>query len=300
MKGHPVRRWPLFLIGAPAAVAIWSGWVGLGAMCGFGLIHPLPGILPRVVLNTAITLPVGVEAYGAYALGAWLAPGVPAAARRFARWSAVGSLLLGSLGQVAYHLLAAVRATRAPWPVIVAVSCVPVVALGFGAALTHLLRDATGDTETARVSLAAPILAALAARIAPLNAPLERPESAPSDAVPGATESATECATATPGPGVSSATEGDIERATSAPPETQEPATANATDPRHEPRHARRQIRATKVPAWHATARRAAARNPAITPEELRAKCGVSLRSAQRYLQDHPPTLHAVDTSAGR
>ena len=31
-----VRRWPLFLIAAPAAVAIWSGWVGLGELCGFG------------------------------------------------------------------------------------------------------------------------------------------------------------------------------------------------------------------------------------------------------------------------
>jgi hypothetical protein len=92
-------------------------------------------------LNTAITLPVGVEAYGAYALGAWLAPGgVPGTARKFARRSAVGSLALGMAGQVVYHLLAAAHAHRAPWPVVVLVSCMPVVTLGFGAALTHLLR----------------------------------------------------------------------------------------------------------------------------------------------------------------
>ena len=91
-----VRRWPLFLIAAPAAVAVWSGWVGLGGMCGFGVVHPLPGILPGFQLDTAITLPIGVEAYGAYALGAWLAPaGVPETARRFARRSAVGALGLG-------------------------------------------------------------------------------------------------------------------------------------------------------------------------------------------------------------
>ena len=41
---RPLPRWPLFLIAAPAAVAVWSGWVGLGALCGFGVIHPLPGI----------------------------------------------------------------------------------------------------------------------------------------------------------------------------------------------------------------------------------------------------------------
>ena len=77
-----VRRWPLFLIAAPAAVAVWSGWVGLGSMCGFGVVAPLPGILPGFHVDTAITLPVGVEAYGAYALGAWLTPGPPARSGR--------------------------------------------------------------------------------------------------------------------------------------------------------------------------------------------------------------------------
>ena len=67
--GRQLPRWPLLLIAAPAAVAIWSGWVGLGELCGFGPIHPLPGIADGCTINTAITLPVGVEAYGAYALG---------------------------------------------------------------------------------------------------------------------------------------------------------------------------------------------------------------------------------------
>lgn len=137
MKTLP--RWPLFVIAAPAAVAVWSGWVGLGGMCGFGLVQPLPGIVAWH-LDTAITLPVGVEAYGTYALAAWLTPGAPERARTFARRSAIGALTLGMLGQVVYHLLAASHATRAPWPVVVLVSCLPVVTLGFGAALTHLLR----------------------------------------------------------------------------------------------------------------------------------------------------------------
>ncbi len=143
-----VRRWPLVLIAAPAAVAIWSGWVGLGGLCGFGPIHPLPGIADRFVINTAITLPVGVEAYGAYALRAWLTPGVPARAQQFARRSALGALALGMCGQVIYHLLSAAHAVRAPWPVVMLVSCIPVITLGFGAALTHLLKDGVTDDAT--------------------------------------------------------------------------------------------------------------------------------------------------------
>jgi hypothetical protein len=145
VKESPVRRWPLLLIASPAAVAIWSGWVGLGGLCGFGPIHPLPGIADGFTINTAITLPVGVEAYGAYALRAWLAPGAPERAQAFARKSAIGALALGMCGQVIYHLLNAAGATRAPWPVVVLVSCIPVVTLGFGAALTHLIRSAPGD-----------------------------------------------------------------------------------------------------------------------------------------------------------
>ena len=133
------RRSPLLFIASPAAVAIWSGWVGLGELCGFGLVQPLPGIVAWH-LNTAITLPVGVEAYGAFALGAWLHGGTPDRARTFARRSAIGALILGMLGQIIFHLLTAAGRTRAPWPVVVLVACLPVVTLGFGAALTHLLR----------------------------------------------------------------------------------------------------------------------------------------------------------------
>jgi hypothetical protein len=142
------RRWPLLLIAAPAAVAIWSGWVGLGELSGFGIVNLLPGIGGGFSLNTAITLPVGVEAYAAFALGAWMAPGTPERARTFARWSALGALAYGMLGQVVYHLLAAAHVTAAPWPIVVMVSCMPVVVLGFAAALTHLLRgneDVAGE-----------------------------------------------------------------------------------------------------------------------------------------------------------
>lgn len=133
-------RWPLYLIAAPAAVAIWGGWVGLGTMCGFGPVHLLPGIVPSFQVNLAITLPVGVEAYGSYALGTWLDPRTPERAREYARTSAISSLVVGCLGQVVYHLLAARHVTAAPWPVVLLVSCVPVITLGLGATLAHLTR----------------------------------------------------------------------------------------------------------------------------------------------------------------
>jgi hypothetical protein len=139
--------WPLLPIAAPAAVAIWSGWVGLGTLCGFGIVHPLPGIVSGFQLNTAITLPIGVEAYGAYALGAWLMPGTGERARAFAMRSALGALALGCTGQVTYHLLAAAHARRAPWPIVIVVSCLPIVSLAFGTALVHLLRADENEPE---------------------------------------------------------------------------------------------------------------------------------------------------------
>ena len=67
-----VRSWPLLVLAAPAAAEVWSGWVGIAQKTGFGLVSPLPGIWPSLHLDTAVTLPVGVEAYAAYALRAWL------------------------------------------------------------------------------------------------------------------------------------------------------------------------------------------------------------------------------------
>ncbi|MBK0865477.1 ABC transporter permease [Saccharopolyspora sp. HNM0986] len=137
--GRPVPRWPVLLLALPAFVAIWSGWVGLGGLTGFGIVHPLPGIWSGFEVNTAITLPIGVETYAAYALRVWLSGRVPQRARRFAKVSALGSLALGALGQIAYHLMTATDMTTAPWWITTLVACLPVAVLGMGAALTHLL-----------------------------------------------------------------------------------------------------------------------------------------------------------------
>lgn len=135
------KSWPLVVLTLPAMVAIWGGWVDMGRLTGFGVVHPFPGIpgLDDVAVNLAITLPVSLETYAAYALYVWLSGAVPPVARTFARWSAIGALVLGAAGQVAYHLMVAAGMSRAPWQITTVVACLPVAVLGMGAALRHLV-----------------------------------------------------------------------------------------------------------------------------------------------------------------
>lgn len=139
-----VARWPLLLLALPAFVAIWGGWVGLGQLAGFGVIQLLPGIWDDLTINTAVTLPIGLETYAAYALHVALSGRAPTrTAQKFARWSAVGALTLGAGGQVAYHLMTAAHLTQAPWGITAAVAVLPVVVLGMGAALAHLIHPSS-------------------------------------------------------------------------------------------------------------------------------------------------------------
>jgi hypothetical protein len=160
VRAGTVRSWPLLVLAAPAAAEVFSGWVGIAQKTGFGLVSPLPGIWPSLHLDTTITLPVGVEAYAAYALRAWLArdQAVSGRTRRFAKWSAICAFALGMAGQIAYHLLAQAGAARAPWPVTTVVSCLPVLVLAMGTALAHMLRaDAGAATETPPGGRAGPV-----------------------------------------------------------------------------------------------------------------------------------------------
>jgi hypothetical protein len=137
----------------PAAAEVWSGWVGIAQKTGFGQVSPLPGIWPSLHLDTSITLPIGVEAYAAYALRAWLAGEhwISPRTRQFAKWSAIFSFALGMAGQVAYHLLIQADQTRAPWAITTVVSCLPVLVLAMGTTLAHMLRgeSAAADSQPA-------------------------------------------------------------------------------------------------------------------------------------------------------
>lgn len=134
-----VMVWPVWLLMLPASVAIWGGWVGLGEMAGFGVVNLLPGIA-NFEVNTAITLPVGMEVYAAYALYVWLSGRAVGKALRFAKRSACAALVIGAGGQVAYHVMEAAGVGTAPWYITAAVSCLPVAVLGMGAALAHLVK----------------------------------------------------------------------------------------------------------------------------------------------------------------
>jgi len=245
----PARRWPLLLIAAPAAIAIWSGWVGLGEMAGFGVVQPLPGIVDGIRLNTAITLPVGVEAYAAFALGTWLTGTGDTRARRFARRSALGALALGCAGQVIYHLLAAAHLPRAPWPIVVVVAVMPVVTLAFGTALVHLLRS--GDTGPVAVPAVVPEVP-LAAEPVAVAAP-------PAVAVAPVDD-----------------TTGD----------TADVATGDTTTTTTRMTIRTRQATIAGGDKKRAKAARLVAGNPAISAADLAGKCGVTQRTAQRWKAD--------------
>lgn len=134
------RPWPLVLIGLAAAVAVWSGWVGLGEMAGFGLINVLPGIADGWTINSAIVLPISVEAYAAYALRVWLSTSRHSARTiQFAKVSTIASLAIGGAAQVAYHLMVASGFVHAPWWVVMLVAVVPVAVLGLASALAKLV-----------------------------------------------------------------------------------------------------------------------------------------------------------------
>ncbi len=117
------------IIGLAAAISVWSGWVGLGHLAGFGTIQPLPGLWDDLRINTAVALPISVEAYAAYALRCWLTN------------HDITSLTIGANAQIAYHLMTAAGLHHAPWPVTVGVATIPVIVLGLATALANLIRN---------------------------------------------------------------------------------------------------------------------------------------------------------------
>lgn len=136
-------------IALSAFVATWGGWVGLAEKTGFGEVNLLPGFVKRgewATVNLGISLPLGVEAYAAYAMSIWFGTGYTRKAKRFAALSAVFSLLLAAAGQVSFHVLEAKQIEHAPDWLVGFVSCLPVLVIGMAAALHHLTRERVEET----------------------------------------------------------------------------------------------------------------------------------------------------------
>lgn len=138
---HKTHLWVLILIAVPAAIEVFACWVGLGSLTGF------PPVLGH---GTGWTLAIGMEAYGGYAMWAWLSGAPGERSRKFAMGSAIAAFTLSLGGQVAYHLMLAYKLHSAPVTVVVFVACLLVVVLGFAAALIHLMHADARAAEDAR------------------------------------------------------------------------------------------------------------------------------------------------------
>lgn len=105
-----------------AAVSSFSGLRSLAAATGW------PDALSAL-------FPLTVDAYAMTATRVWLSKATSsAAARRFARWNAIGAIGLSLIGNAVWHLIAA-KVLTVTWPIVVAVGAVPPAVLGL---LSHL------------------------------------------------------------------------------------------------------------------------------------------------------------------
>lgn len=121
-----------------AAVSSFSGLHSLAAATGWPeALSPL--------------LPFTIDAYAMTATRVWLSKATgSAAARRFARWNAIGAIGLSLVGNAAWHLIAA-QVLTVTWPIVVLVGAVPPAVLGL---LSHLavLHGQDDEDEAATLS----------------------------------------------------------------------------------------------------------------------------------------------------
>jgi hypothetical protein len=83
-------------------------------------------------------------------------------------------------GQVAFHLMDQDHTTRAPWTVTTLVSCLPVLVLGMGTALAHMLREDAAAAGRAQTTAPGPATRAPLAW-SPGGQPGDQPDQNPPD-----------------------------------------------------------------------------------------------------------------------
>lgn len=146
------KSWLVWPIAFSAFVATWGGWVVLGTMTGYGKVNMLPGLVKDgewSTINLVISLPAGVEAYGALALSVAFDQRATRAARWFSAVSSLVSLVLGCFAQAVAHNLSSKHVTTAPDAVTSFVAVLPVLVLGMASALAVLSQKRISETSQA-------------------------------------------------------------------------------------------------------------------------------------------------------
>ena len=146
-RGRKKRDWlsiaGMAAVAGAAAFTSYSGWAGLAEMAGWN--HLL-----------AKFLPITVDAYAMTATRVWLSPAkLTAKARMWARRNAIGAITTSVLGNAFYHAAAA-HVLTVTWPVVVALSAVPPIALGLTTHLWHLADDTEPESQSPGPAIADP------------------------------------------------------------------------------------------------------------------------------------------------
>ena len=136
-----VGTWPLLVLALPAAVAVWSGWVGIGQMTGFGQVTSCqesgtPCISTPPSPCRSASKPTPPTHCG---------PGCPPALRSLPGPAGSPAGQRSDPSCSAWPGRSPTTSSRRPVlrmrpGITTAVSCLPVLVLGMGAALAHLLR----------------------------------------------------------------------------------------------------------------------------------------------------------------
>lgn len=139
-RQQPRDWWVIAGMSVTACAAAVSSFSGLRSLAGAtGWPETLAPLLPFTI-----------DAYAMTATRVWVSKGTGTkAARRFARWNAIGAIGLSLIGNAAWHLIAA-KVLTVTWPIVVLVGAVPPAVLGL---LSHLavLRGQDDEDEDAPV-----------------------------------------------------------------------------------------------------------------------------------------------------
>lgn len=132
-------------VGLGAAILSWAAWTGLAQKCGWTESLDLGFVTLRISWLAAII----VDVYALRAFRVWqrAAPWVSDSSREYAKWSTYISVLIGILGNVAYHVIVSEGIKTAPMWVVIPVSSLPPIMLG---AIGHLNAIERRDRSTWR------------------------------------------------------------------------------------------------------------------------------------------------------